>query len=366
MFEKINSFATEHIYILVVVSVLLIFALIIGFFRKKQHFTTSRILYISVTILSVLFGTFSSDITTVFAMSIVFICTNVILDAVVKLEDILEDLKKEKTEIQNHISHNPVFKSKNSHKELVDNLPKICAKDSVLEFFEKTFTQVETKGLINIDTTLVAYTNRLKGIAESTKQSIIGTYTTRPITTYTDREDNSFKSYNSILSVIANRKKNKVEVIRIVVLSDTDISDIIEANKNPQCEVGGTKITEIDWFTQHWSKNITVLWTSENIINEFFNNAMNNFKELIHLYNGTNISDFAVFDKKLYVTWRKYDTTTMNNLEHIYGNMILNWNNVIPSLCETFDKTKLIEQQGAFGTFEKLQSSISNGKNRKK
>lgn len=364
---NLKYFIFEH-YIAIFLVIVLIYLPIRVNQIIKKNVKISSIEWIVVLIingLTILLSFYSQkDIIVNIALNIIITSCMSIWTATVRLMDISSHVEKELSVIENYISHNPVFTCKDSHKQLVENLPSVCAKDCVLAFFKDTFKQVETKGLINIDTTMIDYTNKLKDIAGDTKCSIIGTYTSRPLETYKHRDDELIKAYNDTLNKMA--KDGKVSIIRIVVLSDSEIQKIHKENKELVCEVenSSNKMSEVEWFEKCWNTDkITVLWTSENKFKEFFSSCPQ-FSDLV-LFAGQKIADFAIFDKKLYVTWRKYDTKNIKQLSQEYGNMILNWNNLINDLSYFFTKDNLLNGLYAFDSFEKLYSSMPQKQNGK-
>lgn len=276
-----------------------------------------------------------------------------------QVKDNIRLLEKEVKSIQLYISNNPVFKSKDSHKQLVDNLPNVPATRWVINFFEETFSQTKNKGLITIDQTMIEYTRRLNGIVQDTTKSIIGTYTTRPIRTYENREDEAIKKYNHSLT-----QKKGLSITRIVVLSQNDIDAIHDDFANKQCMVGDEAFNEIDWFMKKWCDGFTVLWTSNEIFSEFFSQKeRSQLRELV-FFAGNKTADFAIFDGNLYATWRKYDTAEME-FTHEYGNMMLNWNNQIKDLYDVLTAINS-SQDFAFDSFQKLYNHITKCKRSKK
>lgn len=368
--ENFKNFICEHWLAIILFVVLIYLPIWVNQkFKKHSDIKLDDFEWIIVFIINglTIFLSFISqtDIIIVVTLNIVITSFMVLWTAAIKLMNISNHIEVELSTIKKYISHNPVFTSKDSHKQLVENLPSVCAKDCVLTFFKDTFKQVETKGLINIDTTMIDYTNKLKDIAGGAKHSIIGTYTNRPLETYEHRNDSLIKEYNETLKRMATSEN--VNIIRIVVLSDLEIQKIQAGNKNLVCEVenSSSKINEIEWFEKCWNtEKITVLWTSENKFKEFFSFHAN-LSDLV-LFAGQKIADFAIFDEKLYVTWRKYDTRNIKQLSQEYGNMILNWNNLINDLSITFTENNLLSGHYVFDSFEKLYSSMPQKQNGKK
>lgn len=334
-------------WILVILCFIIGFCLLIIRIRPEVKYAkciAEIIVYVSI-ILSFIYGLLddSDSPLTPLLLSLVFLCLEIIVTSQTSIQSIIKDLKK-------YISNNPVFKSKDSHKQLVENLPSVCAPKSVLDFFKKTFEQVEKKGIIQIDVTKDDYTNFLLEVINATKYSIIGTFTSEPSQIKTEKSSSTIKYKEAI-------NKLKTKVTRIVILTDKEIKTINDSlsSKTYEDENGKkNKYNQIEWFSKVFCKGINLYWVNEqNFKNRFDGNG---YSQMVTFHNGT-VSDFAVFDNSLLLAWQEYkEDKSERRSKDKYGNLLINWNDEVKIFAKEFSKNKIGTYDNFYNNFYELVS----------
>ena len=206
------------------------------------------------------------------------------------------------------IKYNPLYSSEYTFKDSIENLQKVSIKDVALQFSIDSLKQMGTYGFVKIDVSFGDYTKKLLSIVEKLEISVLGSLTFRPKIIYKGIENNHHYCDNYDLIYLKLLNEKNIKKIRFVILSDFEVLGILnDANdqleKNPKLTL--TKIPEIQWFKDQASKKCDVYWVSQDMFYDQFIRDANGIREIIS-FPGTDksVTDFAVFDSNLLITWR--------------------------------------------------------------
>lgn len=256
-----------------------------------------------------------------------------------QLDQILENTKQVNEKL---VKYNPLYSTEYTFKDVIDRLHIISAPKIALEFSVKSLNNIAKYGFLKIDVSFAEYTRYLYRTIENSRKSIIGSFTFRPKVIYEDIKNTPNETDNNRLEYVKKINSKDYETkIRIVILSISEIEQILDDAKNSMINNYPTlihEIPEIKWFTDKFSKKFQVFWTTREFFYEhYINNESEEIKHLISLPNHS-ISDFAIFDSDLFITWRK----NMENIHDLseYGTLLLSWNIHVNRFSDYFTNGK--------------------------
>lgn len=254
--------------------------------------------------------------------------------------------------IHTNLNTHPIFASKDSFKIIIEKLLELkSTKELAMHFALESLEQISTTAFVKIDISFKEYTKKLLDFIERTNNSIIGTYTFRPKKLY---DELVAKKNNKLKKDYIRKIKNKEidSKIRVVVFELEEILKILEdafylkdSDGNYLCvdifNINDTQIKlkkesedyskkdlpEIDWFVkQVVGENNIVRWTLTPVFLNFID-LKGKLKDIINPSDNKNImSDFAIFDKEILITWREDShEITKNVFQDSKGTLLMNW-----------------------------------------
>jgi len=269
-----------------------------------------------------------------------------------KLDKTTEELKDVSSQLMDYNTH-PIIATKDSFKQSTEKLFLLTSlKEIALEFALDSLEQLNTKAYIQIDTELNYYTKNLSLFIEKSKTEIIGTYTLRPKIIYEQFIDPETSS--DFINYLKTFKEKNLSKKRIVVFELEEIIAILEEAlferngenfaliekrrkdaiayriskmKEGNQEYQLSEIPEIVWFEENiCCENTDLVWTLTPIFLKYLD-LENTFKDIIQPNGNLNyMSDFAIFDNEVLVTWRESNPKYFSNQEtKPTGTMLMNW-----------------------------------------
>jgi hypothetical protein len=245
-----------------------------------------------------------------------------------KLQNLTDNINKINDRL---IKYNPLYSTEATFKNAIDHLQGISIADVALDFSIESLKQMGELGFLKIDVSFGDYTQKLFEIVVKSKKSVLGSFTFRPKLIYDeiqsspDAENNSNLKYLKLLN-----EKTYTNKIRLVILSKEDIKGILSdalASMKKTEDATRDKIPEVSWFKEQASKGFRVFWTSKDMFyNQFITHKQDEIKKLISLPDNT-VTDFAIFDGDLLITWRKSVEIKSDMAE--YGTLLMSWNRSI-------------------------------------
>jgi hypothetical protein len=241
------------------------------------------------------------------------------------------------------IKYNPLYSTEATFKNAIDHLQDVSVADVALDFSIESLKQMGKLGFLKIDVSFGDYTQKLFDIVGKSKSSVLGSFTFRPKLIYDEIQSNSNAENNSNLKYLKLlNEKTYTNKIRLVILSKDEIKEILnDALESLTNTVDATliEIPEVNWFKEQASKGFKVFWTSKNMFyNQFVSNEQEEIKKLISLPDNT-VTDFAIFDGDLLITWRKSVENKSDMAE--YGTLLISWNRLITKFHKEMSKNDL-------------------------
>lgn len=229
------------------------------------------------------------------------------------------------------IKYNPLYSTEATFKNAIDHLQDVSVADVALDFSIESLKQIGKLGFLKIDVSFGDYTQKLFDIVWKSKSSVLGSFTFRPKLIYDEIQSNSDAENNSNLKYLKLlNEKTYTNKIRLVILSKDEIKEILNdalVSMSNTENATLSEIPEVNWFKEQASKGFKVFWTSKNMFyNQFVAHEQEEIKKLISLPDNT-VTDFAIFDGDLLITWRKSVENKSDMAE--YGTLLISWNRSI-------------------------------------
>ncbi len=254
-----------------------------------------------------------------------------------KLQNLTDNINKINDRL---IKYNPLYSTEATFKNAIDDLQGISIADVALDFSIESLKQMGKLGFLKIDVSFGDYTQKLFEIVVKSKKSVLGSFTFRPKLIYDEIQSNPNSENNCNLKYL-NLLNDKVysNKIRLVILSKEEIieilSDAYASMKNTE-NATLDQIPEVNWFMKHASCGFKVFWTTKNMFyKQFVANEREEIKKLISLPDNT-VTDFAIFDSDLFITWRKSVEIKSDMAE--YGTLLISWNRSITQFHNEMSK----------------------------
>jgi hypothetical protein len=254
-----------------------------------------------------------------------------------KLQNLTDNINKINDRL---IKYNPLYSTEATFKNAIDHLQGISIADVALDFSIESLKQMGKLGFLKIDVSFGDYTQKLFEIVMKSKNSVLGSFTFRPKLIYDEIQSNPDSENNCNLKYLKLlNEKDYSNKIRLVILSKEEIIGILAdayANMENTENAKLDQIPEVNWFVKHASCGFKVFWTSKNMFyNQFVANEQDEIKKLISLPDNT-VTDFAIFDSDLLITWRKSVEIKSDMAE--YGTLLISWNRSITQFHKEMSK----------------------------
>lgn len=245
-----------------------------------------------------------------------------------QLKKLTDDINKINERL---IKYNPLYATESTFKNAIDHLRDVSVADVALDFSIDSLKQMGKLGFLKIDVSFGDYTHKLFEIVEKSRTSVIGSFTFRPKLIHDEIRANPDPSNNSNLKYLTLLKaKSYQNKIRLIILSKKEIKEMLNEALSSMDNSGfGTlnEIPEVLWFNAQVSEGFKVFWTSKDMFySQFVKDEQDEIRKLISLPDNT-ITDFAIFDSDLLITWRKSIENKTDMAE--YGTLLISWNRMI-------------------------------------
>lgn len=239
------------------------------------------------------------------------------------------------------VKYNPLYSTEQTFKDTIEDLQKLSIKDVALDFSIDSLKQIGKLGFIKIDVSFGEYTKKLFEIVGKSKISVLGSFTFRPEFIHSEILKNPDPENNSDLQYLKLLNDKKYKKIRLAILSKSEIKIILSKalDKMSKSEKAILEeIPEIDWFKKQLSKGFKIFWTTTNLFyNQFIRDEQEEIRQLLSLpYDDEKITDFAIFDGDLLITWREIVEKKADMSR--YGTLLISWNRSISKFYEDISK----------------------------
>lgn len=287
---------------------------------------------------------------------------SVLNSQIMRLNDLTENINNINDRL---IKYNPLYSTESTFKNAIYNLKNLSVADVALNFSIESLQQIGTLGFIKIDVSFGDYTAKLFEIVNKSKSSVVGSFTFRPkiindeIKSSPSTRDNCNLKYLKLLNDKAYSKK-----IRLVILSLEEIKNMLkdaynEMEINPALTL--EEIPEVNWFKQQASKEFITLWTSKTLFySQFVNNSNEDLKKLISLPDRT-ITDFAIFDSDLLISWRKSIEKKSDIAD--FGTLLISWNHSVKNFYNELISEQTYSAKHLYTDFMSLVNQVQSQDN---
>ncbi|MBC8180529.1 hypothetical protein H8E88_05330 [candidate division KSB1 bacterium] len=292
----------------------------------------------------------------------------------VRIESDIEYFEK----LKEHFPFNPIITTKSTFKKVISNLLKIKTKELALEFAIDSLNEISKTAFVKMDVSLSDYTQKLETLVKGSDRRIIGTYTFRPEELYTEikniqdvkMQTNDIKELIEYINIFNAKSLIQDDKIRIVVFEPQVLKAILNDAINQMekdLEDNSDRIPEIGWFVEKISKGAKLKWTSTEFFLKCFSNNGNiilpeDIKKIINPAENC-ITDFAIFDDEILITWRENHPSIKSKSSDIdkdKGTLLMSWTDNVPEISKLLED--IVKQQNnkyyLFDTFEQFLDFI--------
>ena len=198
-----------------------------------------------------------------------------------QIKEAKDDLVQQMNKLNNH----PVLNSKEDIDAVITSMFNLSrSREKALDFFTQSLRDIKGKGIVKIDAHFSSYTKLLGELMENA-ESVIGTFTTRPLKMM-KRNDSNTKDY---LTIMAN---NKDKVQRICVFEKNEVSSIADREKREKNKKQSD--SELDWFRQKVPAKKTK-WTETETFKADISACGSTLENVVPSIR-KKMTDFAIFD----------------------------------------------------------------------